>query len=175
VEATHDRRRGRVENGAPQQVVPECQRSTVVREDPGLGGRQRGHQHAGEGLVEHRRQFLDTEATRQHGRGSQQQLGIWDCEQCSTGEAGAEVLGHVVASVKLEGAVAHDDAALVRQAGQELDRQEGIAAGSGEQRGKVVARRRSEPGRDECRQVARRQPRRHEAHPVPGGHLLQAP
>ena len=175
VEAAHDRHRRRVEHCPPQQVVPERQRGTVVREYPGLDGRQRGRQHAGERLVEQRRELLDAAAPRQDGGGPQQQLGVGDREECAPGQPGAQVLGHVGAPVQIEGAVADDDAAFVRQAGQQLDRQEGIAAGSGEQRGQVVARRRSEPGGDEGGEVAWCQCRRNEAHAFPGRHLLQAP
>jgi hypothetical protein len=105
MEAAHDGRRGGVEHGPPQQVMTECQCGAVVREHTGLGRRQGGRQHVGERLVEHRRQFLDAEATRQDGGGPEQQFGIGDGEQCAARQAAAQVLRHLGTPVELEDAV----------------------------------------------------------------------
>jgi hypothetical protein len=113
-------------------------------------------------------------APGQHGRGPEQQFGVGDDEQRAPRQTRAEVLGHVGAPIQLECAVAHGDAALVRQARQELDREEGVAPRAGEQRGQGVAGARSEPVGDERSQVVGRQRRWDEGRPFPRRHILQA-
>jgi hypothetical protein len=109
-----------------------------------------------------------------HGDGPEQQFGVGDDEQRAPRQTRAEVLGHVGAPIQLECAVAHDDAALVRQARQELDREKGVAARAGEQRGQGVAGGRSEPVGDEGSQVVGRQRRWDEGHPFSRRYILQA-